>query len=233
MAKGDAMGKSKPIRVMIVDDHSMVRRGLATILRVKPDLELVGEAGNGKEALQICKEARPDVILMDLVMPEMSGAEATHLIRDQCPNIQVIALTSFQEKELVREALQAGAISYLLKNVSADDLAAAIREAHAGRSTLAPEAIQALIQADLTTGIAVQDPVKSFGLTPREQEVLELMVDGLNNPEIAEELVVSRSTAKAHVSNILAKLGVSNRAEAIALALQSNLIEGRLTPRKD
>jgi NarL family two-component system response regulator LiaR len=227
--KGDAMGATKPIRVMIVDDHSMVRRGLATILRVKSDLELVGEASNGKEALEICQKAEPDVILMDLVMPEMSGAEATHLIREQCPSIQVIALTSFQEKELVREALQAGAISYLLKNVSADDLAAAIREAHAGRSTLAPEAIQALIQADLTAGIAVQDPVETFGLTPREQEVLELMVDGLNNPEIAEQLVVSRSTAKAHVSNILGKLSVSNRAEAIALALQSNLIEGRRT----
>jgi NarL family two-component system response regulator LiaR len=211
---------------MIVDDHSMVRRGLSTILRVKSDLELVGEASNGKEAIEMCEHAKPDVILMDLVMPEMSGAEATHQIREYCPGIQVIALTSFQEKELVREALQAGAISYLLKNVSADDLAAAIREAHAGRSTLAPEAIQALIQADLTAGIAEQDPIETFGLTPREQEVLELMVEGMNNPEIAERLVVSRSTAKAHVSNILGKLSVSNRAEAIALALQSNLVQG-------
>jgi NarL family two-component system response regulator LiaR len=218
------MSASEPIRVMIVDDHSMVRRGLATILKVRPDLQLVGEASTGKEALEQCPEARPDVILMDLVMPEMGGAEATRLIRQQCPHTQVIALTSFQEKELVREALQAGAISYLLKNVSAEDLAAAIREAHAGRSTLAPEAIQALIQIE-TTPLPEQLSFEAFDLTPREQEVLALMVEGLNNPEIAERLVVSRSTAKAHVSNILAKLGVTNRAEAIALALQQNLIK--------
>jgi NarL family two-component system response regulator LiaR len=220
------MSASNPIRVMIVDDHSMVRRGLATILRVKADLELVGEANNGREAMQMCNEVQPDVILMDLVMPEMGGAEATQLIREQCPNIQVIALTSFQEKELVREALQAGAISYLLKNVSADDLAAAIREAHAGRSTLAPEAIQALIQADSPGSLSDEEPPETCGLTPREREVLELMIEGLNNPEIAERLVVSRSTAKAHVSNILSKLGVSNRAEAITMALQSRLAGG-------
>ncbi len=220
------MSASNPIRVMIVDDHSMVRRGLATILKVKADLELVGEANNGREAVQMCKGAQPDVILMDLVMPEMGGAEATKLIRQECPTIQVIALTSFQEKELVREALQAGAIGYLLKNVSADDLAAAIREAHAGRSTLAPEAIQALIQADSPGPISDHDPSETFGLTPREREVLTLMVEGLNNPEIAERLVVSRSTAKAHVSNILSKLGVSNRAEAITMALQHRLAGG-------
>jgi NarL family two-component system response regulator LiaR len=211
---------------MIVDDHSMVRRGLATILKVRPDLELVGEASNGKEALEMCQVVHPDVVLMDLVMPEMGGAEATHLIREQCPDIEVIALTSFQEKELVRETLQAGAISYLLKNVSAEDLAAAIREAHAGRSTLAPEAIQVLIQADRPGPVLQQDASEAYGLTPREREVLALMVEGLNNPEIAERLVVSRSTAKAHVSNILSKLGVSNRAEAIALALQHNVSSG-------
>jgi NarL family two-component system response regulator LiaR len=157
---------------------------------------------------------------MDLMMPEMSGAAATDAIRRQWPHTQVIALTSFQEKELVREALQAGAIGYLLKNVSADDLAAAIREAHAGRSTLAPEAIQALIQLDPSPRDAHEGLAAAFLLTPREQEVLALMIEGLSNPDIAERLVVSRSTAKAHVSNILSKMGVSNRAEAIALALQ-------------
>ena len=220
------MKASSPIRVMIVDDHSMVRRGLATILKVRPDLDLVAEASDGHEALQLCQEFRPDVVLMDLVMPEMSGAEATQLILDQCPGTQVIALTSFQEKELVREALQAGAISYLLKNVSAENLAAAIREAHSGRSTLAPEAIQALIQADAPAPVFEQEATEDFGLTPREREVLALMVEGLNNPEIAERLVVSRSTAKAHVSNILSKLGVSNRGEAIATAIQYNLVGG-------
>jgi len=212
------MSKSSPIRVMIVDDHDMVRRGLATFLRVKADLELVGEASNGQQALQVCEKIQPDVILMDLVMPEMDGMTATRAIRECWPQIQVIALTSFQEKELVREALQAGAIGYLLKNVSIDELAEAIRSAHAGRPTLAPEAAQALIQA-ASSELALGDD-----LTPREREVLALMVEGLTNPEIAERLTMSRSTARAHVSNILSKLGVSNRAEAIALALRHKLV---------
>ena len=212
------MTKSNRIRVMIVDDHDMVRRGLATFLRVKADLELVGEASNGQEALKVCERAQPDVILMDLMMPEMDGAAATRAIRKCWPQVQVIALTSFQEKELVQEALQAGAISYLLKNVSANDLAEAIRAAYAGRPTLAPEAAQALIQA------ASQEPAPGHDLTPREHEVLALMVEGLTNPEIAERLTVSYSTARAHVSNILSKLGVSNRAEAIAMALRLKLV---------
>jgi NarL family two-component system response regulator LiaR len=220
------MSQSDPIRVMIVDDHGMVRRGLATILRIKPDLKLVGEASNGQEALEVCERVQPDVILMDLIMPEMGGAEATRILRKRHPEVQIIALTSFQEKDLVRESLQAGAISYLLKNVSADDLAAAIREAHAGRSTLAPEAIQALIQSEQQAAGRGKDLSDSYGLTDREREVLALMVQGLNNPDIAERLVVSRSTAKAHVSNILSKLGVSNRAEAVAVALQQNLTTG-------
>jgi NarL family two-component system response regulator LiaR len=218
--EGEEMSEVRPIRVLIVDDHSMVRRGLATILRIKTDLELVGEASNGREALEFCQRSEPDVILMDLMMPEMGGAAATVTIRKQWPQIQVIALTSFQEKDLVREALQAGAIGYLLKNVSADDLAAAIREAYAGRSTLAPEAIEALIQVEPAPRMSEEDLAAAFDLTPREQEVLSLVVEGLSNPDIAERLVISRSTAKAHVSNILSKMGVSNRAEAIALALQ-------------
>ena len=205
------------IRILIADDHAVVRAGLRALIEAKPDMELVGEAADGVEAEEKARELRPDVILMDLVMPEMSGAAATRIIRERWPHVQVIALTSFQEKELVREALQAGAISYLLKNVSVDNLAEAIRAAHAGRSTLAPEAIQVLIQADR------QELAPGHDLTAREREVLSLMVEGMSNPEIAERLSVSRSTAKAHVSNILSKLGVSNRAEAIALAIQHNI----------
>ena len=214
------MNTPDAIRVVIVDDHSMVRRGLATILKLKPGLELVGEAGNGKEALELCNHVQPDVVLMDLIMPEMDGPSATRAIRQRWPHIQVVALTSFQEKDLVREALEAGAIAYLLKNVTADDLNAAIREAHAGRSTLAPEAIQALIHVDPSPPIPSGGAAEAFDLTPREQEVLALLIQGLTNPEIADRLVVSRSTAKAHVSNILSKMGVTNRAEAISLALQ-------------
>jgi len=209
---------ANPIRVMLVDDHDMVRRGLAAFLQIKADLELVAEASNGQEAVAVCERVQPDVILMDLVMPEMDGTEATQIIRQRWPQVQVIALTSFQERKLVQGALQAGAISYLLKNVSVDDLTAAIRAAYAGRSTLAPEAVQALIQAN------GPQPALGHDLTSREREVLAVMVEGLSNPEIAERLYVSRSTAKAHVSNILAKLGVSNRAEAIALALQNDLV---------
>ena len=208
----------QPIRVMLVDDHAMVRRGLATFLMVFDDLELVGEAENGADAIRRCAETRPDVVLMDMVMPEMDGASATRAIRQQFPQVQVIALTSFKEGELIKNALEAGAIGYLLKDVSADELARAIRAAHSGRATLSPEAAQALVET------ANQPPAPGLDLTEREREVLALMVEGLNNTQIAGKLVVSPSTIKSHVSNILSKLGVASRTEAVTLALRQKLI---------
>lgn len=206
------------IRVMIVDDHRIVRSGLAAFLSAFDDLDLVAEAGSGDEALRVCPIARPDVVLMDLVMPGLDGATTTRLLRERHPFVQVVALTSFPEADLVASVLRAGALSYLLKSISAIDLAEAIRAAHAGRTTLAPEAAQALVQATAHPNEIVSD------LTEREHEVLGLLVEGLSNPDIAARLIVSRSTVKAHVSTVLSKLGVANRTEAVSLALQRGLV---------
>ena len=206
------------IRVLIVDDHALVRSGLRFFLLAFDDLELVGEADSGEEALAMCAQVGPDVVMMDLMMPGMKGATAIRVIRERWPQIRVVALTNFQEAELVRDALQAGAAGYLLKNVSAEELADAIRAAHAGRATLAPEATMALINA------ASDAPAPGHDLTPREREVLALMAEGLSNAEIGKGLVIGLSTVKFHVSNVLSKLGVGSRAEAVALTLQHHLV---------
>jgi NarL family two-component system response regulator LiaR len=213
------MDEKNPIRVLIVDDHAVVRGGLSDFLLAYDDLELCGEASSGEAALLLCDREEPDVVLMDLVMEGMDGAEATAAIRTAQPNIQVIALTSFREEDLVQKAIQAGAIGYLLKNVSAEELAEAIRDAYRGRPTLAPEAAQALMQA----ATQKESPIEE--LTPRQTEVLKLLVKGMRNPEIAERLTVSEATVKHHVRAILEKLGASNRSEAVAIAIRQNIIQ--------
>jgi NarL family two-component system response regulator LiaR len=212
--------ETKTVRVMLVDDHAVVRSGLGAFLLAFDDLELVGEASSGERALSLCQQVQPDVVLMDLMMPGMDGAAATKLIRERFPEIQVIALTSFKEKDMIEGALQAGAIGYLLKDVSADVLAEAIRAAAAGKPTLAPEAAQVLIQSARAPAEKV-----GFNLTDREREVLVLMVQGLNNNQIAGRLVVSVSTVKFHVSSVLSKLNAAGRTEAVAIALQNHLVK--------
>jgi NarL family two-component system response regulator LiaR len=211
------MSDEAKIRIMIVDDHAVVRSGLGAFISASPHLALVGEAENGEQAVARAKALKPDVILMDLMMPGMDGATATRLIREQDPAVQVVALTSFQEDELVRNALQSGAIGYLMKNVSTRELEAAIRSAHEGRMTLSSEAAQSLVRA-------TQQAAETEVLTPREKEILKLMVEGLNNAQIAERVVVSLSTVKYHISNILMKLGVDNRVAAVTTAIQKKLI---------
>ncbi len=206
------------IRILLVDDHAVVRSGLSKFLMINKDMELVAEASDGQEAIQLASLHQPDVILMDLMMPGMDGISATRSIHQKYPQIKIIALTSFADQNMVQGALQAGAVSYLQKNVTAVELASAIRSAYAGRMTLSPEAAQVLVESVTQTHIPGNE------LTERERDVLRCMVDGLNNNEIAQKLVVSLGTVKFHISNIFMKLGVDSRVEAVKLAIQQKLV---------
>ena len=206
------------IRVLAVDDHELLRDGIRLSLLKYEDIELIGEARSGEDALQKCGQLLPDVVLMDMRLPRMDGIATTQAIKESYPEIQVLVLTSFVEKDLVQRAVQAGAVGYLTKGASKIEIAGAIRAAHAGKTTLSPEALQALIQA-------TKEPAKvGTDLTRRQREVLKLMVIGLNNKEIGEKLFLSSSTVSYHVSEILSKLGAANRAEASALAVQNGLV---------
>ena len=212
------MSEAHTIRVLIVDDHEIIRTGITYSLSAYHDLELVGEANSGQEALRLCSETQPDVVLMDMLMPGMDGVQTTEAIRKEHPQVQVLALTSFYDRDRVQQAMQAGAAGYLVKGVSASQLAEAIRVAHAGQTVLSPEATQVLIRPD------DQRAALGHDLTQREQEVLSLLAKGLSNAEIAQQLTITTSTTKHHVSAILSKLGVASRAGAVILAMEQGLI---------
>jgi NarL family two-component system response regulator LiaR len=204
------------IRVMIVDDHPLVLDGLKFSLHLATDIELVGQAGSGLDAVRLCAKWRPDVILMDVMLPDMDGISATETILQQCPRTKVLILSALSNKDLIQRAIKAGVTGYLLKTIKPLDLIAAIRLAQGGHSTLAPVALQALLR----------QPPDEVGrdLTQREREVLALLVSGVSNEEMAGRLVLSPSTVRTHISNIFAKLGAANRAEAAALAIKHRLI---------
>ncbi|WP_228039099.1 response regulator transcription factor [Nostoc sp. LEGE 12450] len=202
----------KPIRVITVDDHEILRGGIKFLLLAFDDMELVGEARNADEAVHLCEQLQPDVVLMDLMMVGTNGAEATRAIRKKYPEIQVLILTSFLANDLVQQAMQAGAIGYLLKGISIDELADTIRAAAIGRSMLTSEVIQALLQPS--------KPLSQPVLSKRQEEVLALLALGLSNDAIAQRMKLSPSTIRHHVSQVLNKLGVTNRTEAATTAVR-------------
>lgn len=213
------MSQQERIKIIIVDDHDVVRQGLEIFLKAYDDFELIGQAASGTDAIAVCAELQPDVVLMDMVMPDISGIEAMRRILDDYPHMKIIALTSFtDDSSMVHQALKAGAAGYLFKDVSIDDLANAIRSAHSGKSILTPEAARMLIEA------STQPTPESFHLTERELDVLALMVEGLSNRQIANNLTISYSTVRFHVSSILSKLNVESRTEAVTVALRNHLV---------
>ena len=209
------MSDPQRIRVMIVDDHVMVREGLKVLLSTAPDLEVVGEAATGEEATRLVPLVEPDVVLMDIVMPVMNGAEATAIIRENYPLVQVVALTNYADGDLVEQTLAAGAISYLLKDSRPDALAQAIRDARRGRGTIDSSAMHSVMTRQ-------QDELGKE-LTQRERQVLVLLAAGMSNKEIAEELTLSVGTVRLHVSNVLTKLQAPNRTSAAILAVKHGL----------
>lgn len=205
------------IQILIVDDHSVVRQGLRMFLSLDPELEIVGEASNGVEGLQLARELQPHVVLMDLLMPVMDGVAATAAIRRELPDVEVVALTSVLEDASVFGAIRAGAIGYLLKDTEAEELCRAIKAAAAGQVQLSPQAAARLMRE-------VRVPESPEALTQREIEVLRLLAHGLANKEIARELGIGEKTVKTHVSNILSKLGVLSRTQAALHAIQIGLV---------
>jgi len=208
------------IRVLVVDDQLVVRRGLATLLLAFDDLQLVGEASTGAEALKLCATVRPDVVLVDLLMPDMDGVASIQAIRELYPEIQVLILAAFEEFALVRRAMEAGAVGILLKNMSGDDLACMIRSTRSGPRIQPPKSIEEIMRA---VNAPMMLPAPHVELTRRERQVLALMAQGFTNMQIGMHLIISRATAKYHVSSILSKLGVATRTEAVAWAVHQQM----------
>ena len=210
------------ISVMLVDDHAMVRQGVKAFLATQPDISVVGEAGSGEEAVRLAAETIPDVILMDLIMPDMDGVEATRRVKRISPRSQVVVLTSYHEDENIFPALKAGALSYILKDLSAEDLASAVRKAAVGEAVLHPR-VAARVIKELQG--ARGDKVNPFTeLSERELEVLKLIADGMSNAEMAAKLVLSEKTIKGHVSNILSKLQLADRTQAAVYAWREGIV---------
>ncbi len=213
------MNEKNKIKVIIADDHPLVRHGIKTVLEAYDEISLVGEAENGKELIEICEKLKPDIVLMDLVMPIIGGVEATSRLIERWPDIKVIVLTSFNDMELIKKSLKAGAVSYILKNISSAKLVKTIKDVYSGKFVLSSKATRILL-SELR-----EKESKNITLTGREKEILILMVEGLSNKEIAKRLFLSNSTVQFHVSNILSKLGVSKRTEAVYHALKQKLVE--------
>jgi len=216
------VNSSDAITVMIVDDHEMVRRGACSYLEAQPDISVVAQAGSGEEAVKLTQEFIPDVVLMDLVMPGMDGVETTRRVKNISPRTQIIILTSFHQDEFIFPALQAGAISYLLKDVKAKELVEAIRRAARGETTLHPRIAARVIKT--FSGLEPEEATPFTVLTERELEVLKLIAKGRSNDKIADQLVISVGTVKGHVSNILSKLQLVDRTQAAAYAWQAGIV---------
>jgi DNA-binding NarL/FixJ family response regulator len=214
------MTDTQPIRVLLVDDHAVVRRGLVGFLELLDDMTVVGEADNGRRAVEVARSVHPDVVLMDLLMPELDGIAATAAIKAEMPDVEIVALTSFVEEARVTAALEAGASGFILKDAEADDVANAIRAAHRGEVHLDPAVAGLLARRVRERATATsQDP-----LTEREREVLALVARGLSNQAIADRLAITERTARTHVSNILGKLGLASRTQAALYAVEHHLV---------
>ena len=215
--RGEGAPVAEPIRVLVVDDHPMIRLGLAAMVRAERDFEIIGEAAHGRDAISIAQATRPDVVLMDIVMPELDGVAVIQALRPLLPTTRFVMLTSLMDAGAIRRAMEAGACGYMLKSASAQELVTVIRAAHAGQRVMSPEATDALIKES-------REPQIGHDLTPRERELLALMARGMNNQEIAAELSIAVPTVKFHITNILAKLNADNRTEAVLAAMKHRLV---------